>query len=393
MSADYQECLPVTASSIQAFEDSMVLCFQEAERQGFKVLAITPHLDAASSSGESWSIRSWRNGVVFDPYTQHSGHSYQSIILSPLARALGRSIDLSKTRISFCLQGEMGATVFRYPGQYKRLLSSVRQTIIDASSSTSRVASQSSPGIKMGLSFNFRMVDGGQAPSNQASTQETISRAVFPGSSLTLGPILSSFLAPNVGVRSSSNAPPFDASSVIDLISALDFIGISAYAPLDLDFEQNDLQNSAFNFMAELTQALGTDADKLIRSRGIELHFVEFGVGGGRDAQGQNPTTDPSEAARKPWAGVFGPYTKSKDPWTRTPSVGNFMRAYYDKLLSWLESNTGPTYKIHNVYLWSLSSWDILAIYPESTTTDGSYLDVSVAQKVKLHNRNARSSW
>lgn len=381
-----------TQERIQAFEDSMGLCFAEARRQGFKTIAITPHLDVAAN-GQSWSIRSWRNGVVFDPMSKYGGFSYLEVLLNPLARALGRSFDLSLVKINFCLQGEMGATIFRYPGQYKKLLKSIPQEIIDASSSTaSRVESQSGPSINMGLSFNYVMVDGNQSPYNTLSTSDTISQAVLPGTGIIFGPLLTSFLAPSVGVRTSSSAPAFDAASVIDLLSSLNFLGISAYAPLDLDFSQNALQNSAFNFVSEMSKALNTNMDRLIRQHGIEIHYVEFGVGGGQDAQGQAPTQDPSEAAKKPWAGVFGPYSKSKDPWTLTPSVGNFMRSYYDKVLGWLGEGSGPTYQIKACHLWSQSSWDVLGIYPESTTYEGSYLDPTVARKVQLHNRNAHSS-
>ena len=392
MDSNYRRCEPVTKERIREFESSMELCFEEAARQGFKTISITPHLDVAST-GESWSIRSWRNGVVFDPSSKISGFNYQEVLLDPLARALGRSIDLSSTKINFCLQGEMGATVFRFPKKYKKLLSSIRQEIIDASSSSvSRVESQSSPSISLGLSFNFVMVDGGQSPYNRQSTSETISNAVLPGTGLIFGPLITSFLAPSVGIRTSSDAPAFDSASVVDLLSSLDYIGISAYAPLELNFDRNSLQNSAFNFVQEMSRAVNTDMDALIRRHGIALHYVEFGVGGGEDATGQRPTRDPSEAARKPWAGVFGPYSKSKDPWTLTPSVGDFMRSYYDKVLSWLEQGAGPTYQIMACHLWSLSSWDVLAIYPESTTDEGSYLDPIVAKKVQLHNRNAHTS-
>ena len=35
----------------------------------------------------------------------------------------------------------------------------------------------------------------------------------------------------------------------------------------------------------------------------------------------------------------------------------------------------GCQYRIDGVYLWNSASWDIQAIYPESTSTEGSYLD------------------
>lgn len=46
----------------------------------------------------------------------------------------------------------------------------------------------------------------------------------------------------------------------------------------------------------------------------------------------------------------------------------------------------GPTYPISALYMWNLASWDVLGIYPESTTADGSYVDQVVASMVTQHN-------
>lgn len=43
-------------------------------------------------------------------------------------------------------------------------------------------------------------------------------------------------------------------------------------------------------------------------------------------------------------------------------------------------------------FLWSTGSWDILAVYPESTTTEGSYFDPVVAQIVDRHNSAAQEA-
>ena len=39
-------------------------------------------------------------------------------------------------------------------------------------------------------------------------------------------------------------------------------------------------------------------------------------------------------------------------------------------------------------YLWSTGSWDVLAIYPESTSSEGSYFDPVVADIIAQHNKN-----
>ena len=41
-------------------------------------------------------------------------------------------------------------------------------------------------------------------------------------------------------------------------------------------------------------------------------------------------------------------------------------------------------------FLWSTGSWDVLAIYPESTSADGSYFDPVVAKIISSHNKKAR---
>ena len=54
----------------------------------------------------------------------------------------------------------------------------------------------------------------------------------------------------------------------------------------------------------------------------------------------------------------------------------------------------GPTYPIDACFLWSLASWDVLAVYPDSSATPGlkeaqqgsSYLDAEVARAVRQHN-------
>lgn len=49
-------------------------------------------------------------------------------------------------------------------------------------------------------------------------------------------------------------------------------------------------------------------------------------------------------------------------------------------------------YKVDGCFLWSTGSWDILAVYPESTTTEGSYFDPVVAQIIDGHNSVAREA-
>jgi hypothetical protein len=96
---------------IAAYRGGLMHCFSHAARAGAESVAITPHLDAASDAS-NWSIRSWRNGIVFSPLAKYGAHSYMEVMLEPLADALGQALP-PWMPIYFALQGEMGATVFR----------------------------------------------------------------------------------------------------------------------------------------------------------------------------------------------------------------------------------------------------------------------------------------
>jgi predicted alpha-1,6-mannanase (GH76 family) len=49
-------------------------------------------------------------------------------------------------------------------------------------------------------------------------------------------------------------------------------------------------------------------------------------------------------------------------------------------------------FRIDGVFLWSTGSWDVLAVYPESTTADGSYFDPVVAEIIEKHNAAAKAA-
>ncbi len=42
------------------------------------------------------------------------------------------------------------------------------------------------------------------------------------------------------------------------------------------------------------------------------------------------------------------------------------------------------------MFIWCLASWDVLGVYPESTTAQGSYYDAVVSQAIRQHNARAR---
>ncbi len=276
-----------------------------------------------------------------------------------------------------------------------------------------------------------------------------------------------------------ASAPSYDPAAVEALLAQCDFIGISAYAPLNgADFPTTALQvcrrrlrrrrrasrslrdptrdtrsfppqNSAFNVMDSLKGA-GLALEAILRRTGAELHYVEFGVGGGVSQAGATPSTSPDEvracqgvqlnaghrpepilqpgpdnpraqASNKPFWGVQGAYAASLDPW-RTPRMAEFRRAFYDKALQWLAQvrailargraspftqgplterillqplrvqGGGPTYGVSAAFVWCKASWDVLGVYPESTTAEGSYADARVVQAVAAHNARATTA-
>lgn len=58
--------------------------------------------------------------------------------------------------------------------------------------------------------------------------------------------------------------------------------------------------------------------------------------------------------ARKPWAGLAGPYSYDKDPW-RQGENGNFRREFYRKVLQWLSQPGIKTHNVSEVFVWGMA--------------------------------------
>eukprot|EP00798_Chlamydomonas_sp_ICE-L_P013213 gene13213-19048_t len=394
----------ISAGPIDAFcvMDSAYTCHEFDQVQRF-------HLCRCNALSNSR-----RNCCIKSALQEHSGFSYADIMLNPIADAIAASnppfesvfFSLQASAAltwAHCVQGEMGATVFSYPDDYKILVVSIRDRIARRSGlpATSQPLVQAAdrggivhrsglpaasvplvqaadrggrgPKVNIGLTFNFVYVDGNQAVGI---------------SSGFLNVLRTRIMAPFIGLRRSYTAPPFDRNKVIDLLSSVEFIGISAYAPLPVDFTTNQLQNSAFQFYQGF-QDVGINLEYIMQQKGIELHYVEYGLGGGTSQNGDGVVRSASQAAAKPFWGVFGVYRENRDPWQYAP-VREFMETFWEKTLEWLKDDGGPTYKLAGCYIWNLASWDVLAVHPESTNEEGSYLNTRVAQMVIQHNREAR---
>ncbi|KAG1675444.1 hypothetical protein FOA52_001743 [Chlamydomonas sp. UWO 241] len=141
-----------------------------------------------------------------------------------------------------------------------------------------------------------------------------------------------------------------------------------------------------FEFLNEAKSIIDID---LSQRSGLELQYAEYGLGGGDGDDGSQPARSLKKATSQPFWGIYGPYKKSSDPWSRSDMLA-LNRRFWATSLDWLASGTGPTYDITACYAWSLASWDVLGIYPESTTSEGSYRDEVIASQVTEHNRRAR---
>ncbi|GFH11981.1 uncharacterized protein HaLaN_07588 [Haematococcus lacustris] len=431
-------CNKFSQASIKRFEDGLALCFGAALDAGFSTIAITPHVDCGDD-GE-WHVSKWRNGLEFNPRQKYDGYSYEEIMLQPLARALARyESDSRLKRIHFALQGEMGATVMRYPAQYLNLLPDIANIFSSGAARSSPSSTQTAKNAgRGGGGLDRIMVQQQAAPearsfdnTTHTSSQPSTKNAATAGASVTLPsapPVAPGATALAAGHTSHSIQQPaqnqlqsassarktpngvrlefgltfnFDTShglqgntaslrsranqEVEKLIRAMDFIGISAYAPQNPDFKPEMLQAAAYTMMDSFS-SVGVDARKAIQQGGAALQYVEYGLGGGVSQSGVGIAPNPAAAMRQPFMGVMGAYSKDIDPWQRE-ALRTFMHTFWRRTLTWLAQGGGPTFKIEACYVWGKASWDVLGIYPESTSGSGSFRDDTVVGMVRAHNK------
>jgi len=255
----------------------------------------------------------WRNNVRFDPEKKYNGFSYTDLVIAPLGQALSNGLNGQKLPVNFYLQGEMGATVFAFPSSYSNIARRLKTLYPDWS---------------IGISLNYNNVDG------------------------------------EVG--------GIHAPQVKEVLNLVDTIGISAYAALSYPVTSQAFLNNITGLNAELL-ALGVKI-----SPNKIFQFTEVGLGGGSSKYyGMQPASTPEEAARAPWAGIFSPYDKAKDPW-QIPVLKNLRLQYHRTLLEFLENQP----RISAAYLWNATSWDPQGLrQPE-------YRDSEIIYLINTHNFN-----
>eukprot|EP00879_Flechtneria_rotunda_P011737 GHRR01012258.1.p1 GENE.GHRR01012258.1~~GHRR01012258.1.p1 ORF type:complete len:433 (+),score=130.19 GHRR01012258.1:664-1962(+) len=358
-------CSPWTDDVISEFKHAMTLCFTEALRQGL-TLYVRPHLDDGTANG------AWRNGLLLRPQEKHSGYSYYDIMLAPLADAvrdaLAAAAEEGKLRtlpghqrpvVYFATQGEMSACIMRYASDWAKLVQPLK----------TRITTQHAD-VKIGVGLNFNRLD------DTTSVSKT-----YESSRLSW----MMWLMDAEG-QGGGDVPPVDAAGLVELFNnQLDFVGISAYAPFTgPDMELNEFENSAFMFAEEM-QNYGVNVQSLISSGKVELQYSEFGLGGGGSYGGGQVARNPGDVALRPFFGIYGVYAPDKDPWAIASNKA-YRREFFSKALAWLAEPNNKSYKISSVFIWSMASWDVLGIYPESTSASGSFRDDKIADGIKKYN-------
>ncbi|MEW5304148.1 MAG: hypothetical protein WDW36_006780 [Sanguina aurantia] len=388
------DLVPFNDQAITSFRSGMAHCFQHAVRKGLSI-SIVPHLDDGSST--DLIETKWRNGIVFDPLQKLNGYSYADIMLDPLAVALRFSIN-ARTKVWMALQGEMSATVLYYPRAYELLARELHGTITTGIPGTPASVAYDDR-VKTGVSFNFNKLDAPDAatPDQDQNGAFGIGSFVFrllygvgnknarrrrgrrhgvPGPDLPRG-----CGVPAARRCACARAPSLSKDSIVNLLNTVGFVGISAYHSLPVDITANDMQASALGFFQEFS-AFGIDVQSIVIKRGIELHYSEFGLGGGSSFANKVPAANVQAAANNPWEGVSGAYNAAADPFLTNPRLAAYQRQFYQATLAWLMQGSGPQVRIHACFMWNVDSWDVLGIYPESSA----YRNEGIARQIAAHN-------
>lgn len=251
----------------------------------------------------------------------------------------------------------MSATLMRFTSDWASLIPTVKSII-----------GITYADVKVGVGLNFNALDAVEGVTPNPTTG--FLGAIFGGGSTT-----------------AVNTPAIQSANVNDLLSnRIDFVGVSAYSPYSgAGFSLNEFQNAAFNVGDALASlANGVSLVSLVQSGKLELHYSEFGIGGGVNG---NPQISPNAdmCAKQPWAGIAGSYSTSMDPWQQG-YLATFRDSFYSKAMDWLSSPGSGTYEVKEVFVWCMASWDVFGIYPDSSSGSGSYRDLNIVKKIAAYN-------
>jgi hypothetical protein len=252
----------------------------------------------------------------------------------------------------------MSATLMRYTSDWAQLIPLVKDTVgMDLAD------------VKVGAGLNFNALEA------------------VEGTATTLGSAFyDALLSGIIKAPTSASAPDIQVDMLkVLLMEKLDFLGISAYSSLSgADFGVNEFQNAATSVTQALASITGVGIGSLVKSGKLELVYSQFGIGGGQNWMAK--MAEAAEAcAKQPWAGVSGAYSALLDPW-KNVYLGAFRESFFAKALTWLMAPTDGTVVVSDVFVWSISSWDIFGIYPDSTSRGGTFRDLTIVQQIAHHN-------
>lgn len=282
----------MTAESRLEMLRALSTAFREAARRGLEI-NILPQIDA------SGAITEWRNFFDFDPTAKLGEFSYETAMLETVVEALEAAVP-SDRPVEMTLEGEMGRSLFSYPGAWRGIMERLR-----ARGKLNR--------FRIGISANYEGVTGQVVPDE---TQR---------------------------------------AGMQQLIAASDFVGISCYAKTSIPPVVADFTACVDTFCAEFASAgCPIPTDKPLR-------FTELGHGGGGFDAEWKLTVPAPLFDRMGKAAFFGTDKADKNPWT-TPERIAFRRGFYEAALKFLTTQPAR-WQVETAYLWSYGSWDIHGIH------------------------------
>lgn len=252
----------------------------------------------------------------------------------------------------------MSATLMRFTSDYEKLIPLIKDTI-----------GSDWADVMVGAGLNYNALDAVEGP------------AMTLGSSFLDG-ILAGIIKP----PTNSSAPAIQVDALKRLLTdKLDFLGISAQSPFSgSSFSTNEFFNAATSVSQALASLVGLDLPSLVDAGQLELIYTSFGIGGGEDWMSALSTSVES-AAKAPWAGVFGAYSSLSDPWSNQ-LLGAFRESFFGKALTWLAAPTRGSLTINQVFVSAVASWDVFGIYSDSTTTAGTFRDLTIVRQIAHYN-------
>lgn len=170
----------------------------------------------------------------------------------------------------------MSATIMRFAAAWGKLMPGLRERIAGNNAG--------SVDVKMGVGLNFNRLDDTTSVDQQWGSSRL------------------SWLGWQMGVdENRDGVPKIDVDALQRLFTQeLDFLGLSAYAPYNLQGSSiplKEFENSAFILCQEMLDSYDIDIKGLANSGKLELQYSEFGIGGGSSYAGNQVRRLPSCAS------------------------------------------------------------------------------------------------